>query len=274
MLTPIAIPEILMGVALLIFFVMLNLSLGLVSVALAHIAFCIGFVAIVVRARLAGMDESLVEAARDCGATPWQAFRLVTLPLIMPGVIAGALMAFTLSIDDFVITFFTAGAGTVTLPLQIYSMIKIAVTPEVNAVSTLLMLLTLMLIVDRIEGVAQPVAFRMRGAPSMKTHSSPSLPCAGSRCRVLAKDKLHLYNWNNYIAPETVKRFEDQCKCEVVQTYYSDNEELLAKLAAGAKGYDVLVPTGNAVQALIKGGQLQPLDKAQLPTSRTSIPPT
>ena len=146
-LAPIAIPEILMGVSLLIFFVLLNLTLGLVSVALAHIAFCIGFVAIVVRARLAGMDESLTEAARDCGASPLNAFRYVTLPLIMPGVIAGALMAFTLSIDDFVITFFTAGAGTVTLPLQIYSMIKIAVTPEVNAVSTLLMLLTLLLIV-------------------------------------------------------------------------------------------------------------------------------
>lgn len=146
-LAPIAIPEILMGVSLLIFFVLLNFTLGLVSVALAHIAFCIGFVAIVVRARLAGMDESLTEAARDCGASPLQAFRYITLPLIMPGVIAGALMAFTLSIDDFVITFFTAGAGTVTLPLQIYSMIKIAVTPEVNAVSTLLMLLTLVLIV-------------------------------------------------------------------------------------------------------------------------------
>ena len=146
-LTPIAIPEILMGVSLLIFFVLVNFTLGLVSVTLAHIAFCIGFVAIVVRARLAGMDESLTEAARDCGATPWEAFRYVTLPLIMPGVIAGALMAFTLSIDDFVITFFTAGAGTVTLPLQIYSMIKIAVTPEVNAVSTLLMLLTLALII-------------------------------------------------------------------------------------------------------------------------------
>jgi len=146
-LAPIAIPEILMGVSLLIFFVLLNLTLGLVSVALAHIAFCIGFVAIVVRARLAGMDESLTEAARDCGASPLNAFRYVTLPLIMPGVIAGALMAFTLSIDDFVITFFTAGAGTVTLPLQIYSMIKIAVTPEVNAISTLLMLLTLALII-------------------------------------------------------------------------------------------------------------------------------
>ena len=144
---PIAIPEILMGVSLLIFFVFLDFTLGLLSVTLAHITFCIGFVAIVVRARLAGMDESLTEAARDCGASPWEAFRYVTLPLIMPGVIAGALMAFTLSIDDFVITFFTAGAGTVTLPLQIYSMIKVAVTPEVNAVSSLLMLLTLALII-------------------------------------------------------------------------------------------------------------------------------
>jgi hypothetical protein len=75
-----------------------------------------------------------------------------------------------------------------------------------------------------------------------------------------AKDQLHLYNWNNYIAPETVKRFEDACKCEAVQTYYSDNEELLAKLAAGAKGYDVMVPTSNAVEVLIKGGQLMPID--------------
>ncbi len=145
-LAPIAIPEILMGVSLLIFFVLLNISLGMVSIVLAHVAFCIGFVAIVVRSRLAGMDESLTEAARDLGATPWQAFRLVTLPLIMPGVIAGALMAFTLSIDDFVITFFTAGVGSTTLPLQIYTMVKIAVTPEVNAISTLLMMLTLALI--------------------------------------------------------------------------------------------------------------------------------
>jgi len=135
-----------MGVSLLIFFVLLNISLGMISIILAHIAFCIGFVAIVVRSRLAGMDESLTEAARDLGATPWKAFRLVTLPLIMPGVVAGALMAFTLSIDDFVITFFTAGVGSTTLPLQIYTMVKIAVTPEVNAISTLLMMLTLALI--------------------------------------------------------------------------------------------------------------------------------
>lgn len=145
-LTPIAIPEILTGVSLLIFFNILNFTLGYLSITLSHIAFCIGFVAVVVRSRLAGMDESLVEAARDLGASQWQAFRLVTLPMIMPGVIAGALMAFTLSIDDFVITFFTAGVDSETLPLRIYSMVKIAVTPEVNAVSSLLMLLTLIIV--------------------------------------------------------------------------------------------------------------------------------
>lgn len=145
-LAPIALPEVLQGVSLLVFFVMVNLTLGLVSIVLAHIAFSIGFVAVVVRARLHAMDESLVEAARDLGATPWVAFRRVTLPLLAPGIVAGALLAFTLSIDDFVITFFTAGAGTTTLPLQIYSMIRIAVTPEVNAVSSLLMLLTAVLV--------------------------------------------------------------------------------------------------------------------------------
>jgi spermidine/putrescine transport system permease protein len=145
-LAPIAIPEILMGVSLLIFFVLLNISLGMISIILSHIAFCIGFVAIVVRARLAGMDESLTEAARDLGASPWHAFRMVTLPLIMPGVTAGALMASTLSIHAFVNTFCTAGVGSTTWPLQIYTMVKISVTPEVNAVSTLLMALTLVLI--------------------------------------------------------------------------------------------------------------------------------
>ena len=146
-LTPVAMPEILLGVSLLLFFrQVLDLTLGLFSILVAHITFSIGFVAIIVRARLAGMDESIFEAARDLGATPWHTFTRVTFPLIVPGIVAGFLMSFTLSIDDFVITFFVAGVGVTTLPLQIYSMIKVAVTPEVNAISTLLMALTLTLI--------------------------------------------------------------------------------------------------------------------------------
>ncbi len=146
-LTPVAMPEILLGVSLLLFFrQVLDLTLGFVSILVAHITFSIGFVAVIVRARLAGMDESIFEAARDLGASPWLTFRRITLPLILPALFAGFLMSFTLSIDDFVITFFVAGVGVTTLPLQIYSMIKVAVTPEVNAVSTLLMALTLTLV--------------------------------------------------------------------------------------------------------------------------------
>ncbi|MBI4997338.1 MAG: ABC transporter permease subunit [Rhodocyclales bacterium] len=147
-LTPVAMPEILLGVSLLLFFrQVLDLTLGFVSILVAHITFSIGFVAVIVRARLAGMDESIFEAARDLGASPWLTFRRITLPLILPALVAGFLMSFTLSIDDFVITFFVAGVGVTTLPLQIYSMIKVAVTPEANAVPTLLMALTLTLVI-------------------------------------------------------------------------------------------------------------------------------
>ena len=145
-LATIAIPEILMAVSLLIFFVLLNITLGMVSIVLAHITFCVGFVALVVRARLAGMDESLTEAACDLGATPAQAFRWVTLPLIMPGIVAGALMAFTLSLDDFVITFFVAGAGASTLPIYIYTLIRVGISPEVNAVSAMMLVVSIVFV--------------------------------------------------------------------------------------------------------------------------------
>lgn len=144
---PVAVPEMLLGVSLLLAFVLLEVSLGLLSITLAHTVFSIGFVMVAVRARLAGLDPALLEAARDLGAGPWQTFRRVTLPLILPGVLAGALMAFTLSLDDFVVSFFTAGADASTLPLKLYAMLKTGVTPKVNAVSTLLLMLTISLIV-------------------------------------------------------------------------------------------------------------------------------
>ena len=141
-LTPIAIPELLMGVSLVIFFIGLNMSLGMLSVTLAHITFSVGFVALVVQARMSGMDETLTEAARDLGATPWQSFRLVTLPLIMPGIVAGALLAFALSIDDFVVSNFNSGT-TVTVPLYIFGAAQRGIPVEVNAVATILFSVTL-----------------------------------------------------------------------------------------------------------------------------------
>ena len=144
---PIIIPEIVVGAALVTFFGVVGLRLSLVTVVIAHVVFSVSYVAIVVRARLNGFDRSLEEAALDLGARPLQTFWRVTLPLILPGIVAGALLVFTVSIDDYVITSFVAGVGATTLPLQIYSMLKVGVTPEVNAVSTLLLLLTIALIV-------------------------------------------------------------------------------------------------------------------------------
>jgi spermidine/putrescine transport system permease protein len=145
---PIIIPDIAMAVMLLLFFVQAGqvlgliggrFSLGLTTVILAHVAFNISFVTVTVRARLADFDRSLEEAARDLYANEWATFRYVTLPLIWPGILAGALLAFTISLDDFVITFFTGGPGSTTLPLRIYSMVKTGITPEINALSTLML---------------------------------------------------------------------------------------------------------------------------------------
>jgi spermidine/putrescine transport system permease protein len=145
----IIIPDIVMAVALLMFYAVMRNWLGffgpgLLTMTLAHITFQIPFVTLVVRARLQGLDPSLAEAARDLGATGWQTFRHVTLPLVAPGMLAGALLAFTLSLDDFVISFFTTGPGATTLPILIYSSVKRGLTPEINALSTLLVLVSIL----------------------------------------------------------------------------------------------------------------------------------
>ncbi len=143
---PIVIPEVVMGISLLVFFVLLNMKLGLLTITLAHIAFNVPFVALVVRARLHGYDNAIDEAAMDLGANEMTTFRRVTLPTIMPGILAGAMLALTLSLDDYVITYFTAGPGSTTLPLRVFSMVRFMVTPEVNALSTLWVLIVFVIL--------------------------------------------------------------------------------------------------------------------------------
>jgi spermidine/putrescine transport system permease protein len=143
---PIIIPDVAMAVMLLMFFVLAHMPLGLYTIIISHVAFNISFVAVVVRARLAQFDMTVEEAAADLYADNWQTFRRVTLPLLMPGILGGALLAFTLSLDDFVITFFTSGPGSTTLPLRIYSMVKLGVTPEVNALSSMMILVSMVLV--------------------------------------------------------------------------------------------------------------------------------
>jgi spermidine/putrescine transport system permease protein len=144
---PIVIPEVCLGVAMLAFFSAISMPLGIATVTISHIAFSFPFVAVVVRARMEGFDLALEEASRDLGASEWQTFWNVTFPYMVPGVVAGALLAMTLSLDDFVITFFTSGPGSTTFPVKIYSMVRFSVTPEVNAASTILIVLTLALTV-------------------------------------------------------------------------------------------------------------------------------
>ena len=148
---PIVIPEICMGVSLLVFFAryvgweslsVLPWPLNLSSIIIAHVAFCFPFVAIVVRARMAGFNRELEEASKDLGASEWQTFWNVIYPFMQPGVVAGALLAFTLSLDDFVITFFTSGPDTVTFPVKVYSLVRRGVSPEINAISTALIVIT------------------------------------------------------------------------------------------------------------------------------------
>jgi len=139
---PMVIPDIVLAIALLSFYTLLDFTLGLHSIILSHVVFNIAFVCAVVRARLRHFDYAMVEASEDLGASAVTTFRRVTLPIIFPGVLAGALLAFTLSVDEFIIAFFTAGAGTssTTLPMRIYSMIRFGVTPEINAMATIVML--------------------------------------------------------------------------------------------------------------------------------------
>jgi len=148
---PVVVPDVVMGISLLLLFDVVRDAIGwprlsLFTIILAHISFQISYVTLVVRARLMLLDPVLEEAAQDLGATPWRTFREVTLPLIMPGVISGALLAFSLSLDDFVVTFFTAGPGSTTLPLYIYSSVKLGISPEIHALSTLLVGTTILVL--------------------------------------------------------------------------------------------------------------------------------
>jgi len=143
---PVIVPEIVMGISLLIFFAAVNLSRGVLTLVISHIAFCMPFVYLTMRARLADFDRSVEEAAQDLGANEWITFRRITLPLLMPGIISSALLAFTLSLDDFVISFFVTGVGSQTLPVYIWGQIRKGITPEINAISALMLVLSIILV--------------------------------------------------------------------------------------------------------------------------------
>lgn len=155
---PLVIPDILMGLSLLLFFVAIGVDLGMTTLVIAHITFCLSYVAMTVLGRLQDFDYSIVEAAQDLGAGTWTTLWKILIPILAPGILAGGLMAFTLSIDDFVISFFVAGPGVTTLPIKVYSMIKHGAPALINALSTILLLATFLCV-----GISQYLNYRRTG---------------------------------------------------------------------------------------------------------------
>jgi spermidine/putrescine transport system permease protein len=261
---PMAVPEIVLAASLLLLFAALQLRLGLLTLVLAHVGFSVSYAVVVVRARLAGFDRGLEEAAMDLGAGPWRTLRYVTLPAIAPAVLAAALLVFALSVDDYVVSSFVAGVGATTLPLHVYSMVKSGVSPEINAASTLLLVATSLLLY---------AAWRLERGRRIATSLPPALagllllaaPFFAASPRASAARELNLYIWSGYIAPETVRRFEERHGVRVNLDLYDSNEALLAKVQAGNAGYDVLCPSNYIVEILLQQRLLLPLDHSALP---------
>jgi len=262
---PIVVPEIVLASSLLLFFAALGLRLGFLTVILAHVAFCVSYVVVVVRARLSGLDPSLEEAAADLGAGPWRTFFKVTLPGLAPGILSAALLVFALSIDDYVVTSFVAGVGSTTLPIQIYSMVRSGITPEINAVSTLLLVATalLLLAAHQLERGARARLAAAPAALGLAVLGAPFL--AGAGAAGSSERVLNVYIWSNYIAPETVRKFEQRHGVRVNIDLYDTNEALLAKIQAGNAAYDVVCPSNYSIQILRAQDLLLPLDHSALP---------
>lgn len=261
---PTVVPEIVLAASLLLLFASLGIRLGFVTVILAHLGFTVSYAFVVVKARIHGLDRSLEEAAMDLGASLARTFFLVTLPAIAPAVLAAALLAFALSIDDYVVTSFVAGVGSTTLPLQIYSMVKTGVSPEINAVSTVLLLATGLLLTSAFL-LERGRALRAAAAPAAMGVAILAAPFVLLGTPGNGQRVLNLYIWSNYIAPETVARFEQRYGVRVNIDLYDSNEAMLAKLQAGNAGYDVICPSSYTLQALIAQHLLHPLDHAKLP---------
>jgi spermidine/putrescine transport system permease protein len=271
---PLVIPEIVIAVAMVVFFSMLHLELSLTTIIMAHITFCISYVIIVVGVRLAGMDRSLEEAALDLGANEWTTFRRVTLPLAAPGILSAALLVFTTSFDDYLITSFVSGVGSTTLPLQIYSMLKRGITPEINAVSTAILLATvpLVYIAQRLERGALKVRTALAGVVGVFLLMAVPL-VARTWPTERNVPQLNIYTWTTYISPRVVRGFEREFHCRVNYDLYDSNEALLAKLQGGNVDYDLVMPTDYMVEILIQQGLLAKLDKSRLPAAWANVDP-
>lgn len=266
---PLVIPEIVMGISLLAFFSIVHIPLGRISLIIAHVTFCIAYVVAVVKTRLDGFDRSVEEASMDLGATPLKTFFHVTLPIIMPGVIAGGLLAFTLSLDDVIISFFVAGPGSVTLPLKIFSMVKFGVTPEINALSTIVILFTVIAIL--ISLLLRNVNMNMKRVTAVLVAIFLIAGGLGGGIFAIANankgptEELNVFNWSEYLPQSVIDKFEQTYNIKVNYNTFSSNEEMLAKIMAGGGKYDIAVASDFMVEILKKQKLIREIDKSELP---------
>ncbi|WP_419042093.1 extracellular solute-binding protein [Holdemanella porci] len=266
---PIMNPEIVTAIGLMLLFITFQIEKGFVTLLLAHIAFCIPYVILSIMPKIKSLDPNLADAAMDLGATPWQALVKVIVPQIMPGIVSGALIAFTMSFDDFVISYFVTGQGVKNLSIMVYTMSK-RINPSVNAISTLVVLLititlTIVNILPMIRKKTSPskqnkpwkwaiagvVVVGLVASLFGLNKSAGSQPYAGQT--------LHVYNWGEYTGENIISGFEELTGAKVIMDNFDSNEQMYIKVANG-DAYDVLVPSDYMIQRMMQEKMLQKLE--------------
>lgn len=269
-------PEIVTAIGFMLLFITFRVEKGYVTMLLAHIAFCIPYVMLSVMPKIRSLDPNLADAAMDLGATPWRALTKVIVPQIMPGIISGALIAFTMSVDDFIISYFVTGGGVKNLSITVYTMSK-RVNPSINAISTLVVvIITLVLLLINVA----PLVMAKREKKTEISRKKQIVPIAAAVVAVAAivlivrlgkKDSvlpyagqtLHVYNWGEYTGENILREFEEKTGAKVVMENFDSNEQMYIKVANG-ESYDILVPSDYMIQRLIQEGYLQKLDHSKL----------
>lgn len=275
---PIMNPEIVTAIGLMLFFITIHVEKGFLTMLLAHIAFCIPYVILSVMPKIRSLDPNLADAAMDLGCTPWRALTKVLVPQIMPGIVSGALIAFTMSFDDFVISYFVTGRGIKNLSIMVYTMSK-RVNPSINAISTLVVvLITIVLIIVNVVPLIKEK--RNKNVTEIKEKKTTPKVIAGilAACVFLGcfflqnnisshkkyeGQTLHVYNWGEYTGENLISDFEKETGCKVVMDLFDSNEQMYIKVANG-ESYDILVPSDYMIERLLQEDLLQPLDSQKI----------
>ena len=273
---PLMNPEIVTAIGFMLLFITFRVEKGYVTMLLAHIAFCIPYVMLSVMPKIRSLDPNLADAAMDLGATPWQALTKVIVPQITPGIVSGALIAFTMSVDDFIISYFVTGRGVKNLSIMVYTMSK-RVNPSINAISTLVVvIITIVLLVINI----MPMLASKRKKTDVVRRRRMWIPVTAVSAALVAVicvaqfggaqnkrpfegQTLRIYNWGEYVGEHIIQDFEKETGAKVMLENFDSNEQMYIKVA-NKEAYDILVPSDYMIERLISEGYLQKLDRSKL----------